>query len=71
MVEEAMAAGDDLGWPRRAEVEYRAAIERGDAVRVAVDRSDGDRHRLWVFDPTAAKRVYATALVTGLVTSSG
>jgi acyl-ACP thioesterase len=71
IVEEVMARSGDHGWPRRAEVEYRVAIERDDVVHVAVETASEPAGRLWVFDPTADKRVYATAVVTGVTTSSG
>jgi acyl-ACP thioesterase len=67
MVEEVLAGEPGPRWPRRAEVEYRQPIERDDTVHVAViDREDEGVRDLWVFDPTADRRVYATARVRPL-----
>jgi acyl-ACP thioesterase len=61
VVEEALADRRDLRSPFRAEVEHRAAIERGQ--RVDVVRVDApEQLMLWLVDPDDAT-VYATAVV--------
>ena len=51
--------------PLEAELEYRLAIEPGDAVAVVSARADDGALAVWITDPTpGAPRLYATALVT-------
>jgi acyl-ACP thioesterase len=73
MVEEVRSGEVGPTWPLRAEVEYRLPIERDDQVRVAIDRSaaGSGELRAWIFDPTRAKRVYATAKLFALEVTAG
>ena len=53
-------------------MEHRQPIERDDVVAVAGEVTAAGERRLWVFDPTVDKRVYATARVSrGLGVSRG
>jgi acyl-ACP thioesterase len=64
VVEDVLAAGRPGRGPLQAELEYRLAIEPGDAVAVASARTPDDALAIWITDPTPdAHRLYATALV--------
>jgi len=69
MVEEVLAGRADLGPPWRAELEYRAAIERGTAVELVTRDGDGTLD-LWITErpepPGRAARLLATARVWAL-----
>ncbi len=71
VVEEALATRPHLGLPLRAELEYRLAIEPGDAVDVVTSEGSDGSVSLWLVDAArpgagTAARLFATARVRPL-----
>jgi acyl-ACP thioesterase len=67
IVEEALSTRPHVGFPLRAELEYRQAIERDDQVAVVSADEDDGVVSLWVVDastgPGSPSRIFATARV--------